>query len=167
MATNRKRVSRRRDAEIDPELLAWFRDSGPRPALFHFMKDGELQAAWDTCSADIVTEWAESAPGTRPPFWWQFDAPEPRRRLGGMGTPASDVMAYAPRFVLGISADWVDDEAIERGVKADRFDPADPPAYESQTAYLKRVKMLLSGEARRLLADAFEPEVLPGERWPV
>lgn len=166
MATNRKRVSRRRDAEIDPDLLAWFEDAAPRPVMLYFMQDGELQAAWDACRAVIVARWAESAPGTRPPLWWQFDAPEQRRRMSGRGTPCHEVMAHAPAYRLGIPSGWVDDYFIGRGVKADRFDPNDAPVFESQASFLKCHGLLIEGESKRLSPAAFNPEVLPSELWP-
>ena len=38
------------------------------------------------------------------------------------------------------------------------IDPTDPPRYEAQAAYLKRHKLLLPGEERRLAPADFEPE---------
>ncbi len=161
MTTNRKRVSRRRESDIDPELLAWFMGAAPRPAMVHFMQDGELQTAWDASSDAILSEWIQTRPGTRPSHWWLFDAPEQRQRIGGTGTPCHEALAHAPAFNLGIPAAWVSDHWItDRDVKAERFDPSDPPAYESQAAFLKRHKLFLSGEERRLSADDFAPEVL-------
>ena len=40
------------------------------------------------------------------------------------------------------------------------FDDADPPTYEAQASYLKRLKLLLPGEARRLKAGDFAPEII-------
>ena len=37
------------------------------------------------------------------------------------------------------------------------YDAADPPSYESQAAYLKRLALFEPGEERRLKPDAFEP----------
>jgi hypothetical protein len=39
-------------------------------------------------------------------------------------------------------------------------DPAFPPLYESEAAYLKRLGLLLPGEARHLRQADFEPEAL-------
>ena len=50
-----------------------------------------------------------------------------------------------------------DDPEPFRGVA---IDPADPPVFESQAAYLKRHGLFLRGEERRLPVDAFEPEVV-------
>jgi hypothetical protein len=40
------------------------------------------------------------------------------------------------------------------------IDPADPPQYESQAAYLKRLGLLTAEERRALGPEAFEPEVV-------
>ena len=127
MTTNRKRVSRLRAPDIDPALLAWFKDATPRrPALVFFMQEGELQKAWDARRDDVLAEWAQTNPGTRPAHWWLFDAPEMRRRVSGK--PCHEALANAPAFSLGIPA---------------RFDPTD---FESQAAFLERHKLLLPGE---------------------
>jgi hypothetical protein len=60
-------------------------------------------------------------------------------------------------------------EGLRRGVgvpKADfagvAIDPDDPPAYESQAAYLERHDLFLPGERRRLRKADCEPErVMP------
>jgi len=133
MTTNRKRVSRLRAPDIDPALLAWFKDAIPRrPALVFFMLEGELQKAWDASRDDVLAGWTQTNPGTRPVHWWIFDAPELRQRISGK--PYHETLAYAPAFNLGIP---------------ERSDPAD---YESQAAFLKRHKLLLPGE--KLSVDA-------------
>jgi hypothetical protein len=161
MATNRKRVSRRREADIDPELMEWFMDATPsRPAMVYFMQEGELQTAWNASREAVLAEWIQTHPGTRPSHWWLFDAPGQRLRIGGKGTPCHEALAYAPAYRLGIPAAWVSDHWIDRGVEAERIDPTDPPAYESQAAFLKRHNLLLSGED--LSADDFAPELVGG-----
>jgi hypothetical protein len=158
MATNRKRVARKREVDIAPELLAWFKDATPcRPALVYFMQAGELQAAWDASRDAVLAEWIQTNPGTRPAHWWLFDAPEQRHRIGGKGTPCHEVLAYAPAFNLGIPAAWIIDQQTADRVNVERYDPTDPPAYESQAAFLKRNKLFLSGEEGRLAADAYAP----------
>lgn len=138
MATNRTRRKRGKTAELDPSMLAWFMDSAPAPVELYFMTDEAVQCLWLAHSERIIEEWAATAPGTRPAAWWRYDAPEQRQRLGGKGTPASDVSAIAPCFVLGVPADWAED-----------FDPTDPPLFETQAAFLKRHGLLLAGEARQ------------------
>lgn len=140
MPTKRTRISRRAKAQdMDPGLLAWFKDAAPRPAMFFFMAQGELQAAWNTSRDAILDEWVQTAPGTRPTHWWKFDAHEQRRRLGGTGTPAHEVTAHVPFFELGIPVDWAAD-----------YDPNDPPVFETEAAFLKRHKLLVAGDAKLL-----------------
>ena len=116
-------------------------------------------------------------PGRRPSRWWRYDAPRrpagrfgdgphelPRMRLGGVGTAAMDVFAVEPRCHLGIPVEWIRTaEEIAwcraEGIEAvPAIDPADPPAYEAQAAYLRRYGLFQRGEERRLPPDAFEPE---------
>jgi hypothetical protein len=101
----------------------------------------------------------------------------PRPRLGGIGTPASDALAYAPTFLYGLPAVWISQWQVKYygGIAVDihgnptgqlyptdtaAIDPNDPPAFESQRAYLKRLGFLLTGEARRTKKADFEPEAV-------
>jgi hypothetical protein len=138
-------------------------------------------------------------PGSRPWAWWRFTAPrwqpddprhagahyvgqlsEPRKRLGGVGTPDYEVLAHAPQFEFGIPVSWVDQwdsdfyngraldddgDVIETKYSEGDFagepvDPDDPPIFESQAAYLQRNNLLLPGERERLTEADFEPETV-------
>jgi hypothetical protein len=49
------------------------------------------------------------------------------------------------------------------GIDARRWPPidvADPPIFESEAAYLKRLRLLLPGEARRLRRADYAPEAI-------
>ena len=119
-------------------------------------------------------------PGTRPGCYDDGKLELPRERLGGVGTPELEVFNVATDYWLGIPRSWVEAEDVElysgtakdvhgeiimpeyigndfRGVA---IDPADPPIYESQAAYLKRHGLFLPGEERRLPADAYAPELV-------
>lgn len=201
MPTKRQRLVRNPRADLDPAMRSWFEDKAPAPVETYFQTDGEQRALWAEHGPGIVAEWVETAPGTRPSAWWDFDAPrqpvgrypgwyfdgklpEPRLRVGGKGTPCFEVLAYAHHYVLGIPDHWVADWSLdyyngrakdvhgklieteyhEGDFIAERFDPDDPPRYESQAAFLKRHGLLFEGE--RLKADDFQPEALPQELWP-
>jgi hypothetical protein len=88
---------------------------------------------WEEYDTVIVEQWAIDKPGTRPSCWWSFSAPrgelqsfwndfnlpesrlfaEPRRRLGGTGTPLHEVMAFAPSFSFGIPTRWPEAEHLD------------------------------------------------------
>ena len=70
--------------------------------------------------------------------------PEPRLRLGGIGTPQHEALNVVPVFSFGISA-MVD------------VDENDPPTFEAQATYLERHGLLLPGERKRLKKADFEP----------
>ena len=122
----------------------------------------KCKALWESARDELLHDWIRAYPGTRPNFWWLFSAPRmtaedlerngwtgtffadrlpnPRLRLGGIGMAAHDVRPHVPEFELGIPESWEDD-----------IDPADPPRFEAQAAYLRRHNLLLAEEARRLL----------------
>jgi hypothetical protein len=149
---------------------------------------------WEASREEVLAIWTEEHPGTRPSLWWRLDAPrcplgtwpgcywdgelpEPRRRLGGIGTPAHDALNYVPSFSKGLPVRWLtefdvkygngrargeDGEPIGAGHKPGSFpyhaiDPNDPPRYESEAGYLRRHRLLLPAEQRRLTAADFEP----------
>jgi hypothetical protein len=102
---------------------------------------------WAEFGGDVVAWWIKDRPGTRPWCWWKYSAPEPRKRVGGVGTVDGNP-EYLPDFRLP---------------RADAFvavDPSDPPSFESQAAYLKRLKVLLPGEEKRLTRHDFAPEAI-------
>jgi len=121
---------------------------------------------WAEFREQVLEWWLKERPGTRPWCWWQFDAPERRRRVGGTGTTFSefgrDRDEYTPDFGLPTPRAWLTGyEASSRGVQS--LDPADPPLFEAQATYLKRLGLFLPGEEGRLKPGDFEPEaaILP------
>ena len=142
-----------------------------------------LQALWKENRDFILREYAEQRPGTRPQTWWDFDSPaKVRNRLGGVGDPAHEHLAYVEHYVCGIPDLWItqddvdmyngrqktiDGEPItchgawlEGHFKGRAIDLENPPRYESQAAFLKRLDLLLPGEEQRLSEADFEPEVI-------
>ena len=165
MATKRRRISRHRGGAhaVDPAVWAVLHDE---PGGFVF-DESEIGRAWRAFGSEILARWITKWPGTRPSCWWRFDAPEPRRRLGGHGTPSHGALAHADELIFGLPARWIGDWWIEKhGLNVERFDPEDPPRFESQSAFLHRLGLLMPGEARHL-ARAPAEEVLPREIWPV
>lgn len=145
---------------------------------FHqFLFGGEERELWQQGGSDVVAEWITERPGTRPRAWWRFEAPrwaddpydrftfrgtlpEPRRRLGGKGTPVFDCLNYAPGFEFGIPSQFITASDLEcfgglenrthHGVPVEAYDPKDPPAFESQAKYLWD-RDLLEPEERKLV----------------
>lgn len=166
MPTKRRRIMRNRAdiRTVNPAVWATITDGEPVGFVFD---EGEVLVAWRAHRDQILARWIKERPGTRPSCWWDFDAPGPRERIGGRGTPAAGVLEHAPRHVLGVPADWVSSYSVERGVAAERFSAEDPPSFESQAAYLKRLDLLEAGEYRKISPGSFAPEALPREPWPL
>ncbi len=194
----KRRTSKPRRAEIHPDIMAILSDREPSSGSFkYFSTDAEFEAAWNEARDEILADWIADSPGTRPSFWWRFDAPrqrlgnfpgcyydgklpEPRRRLGGAGTPAHEVLANVPNYSFGIPTDWVSkwEENYYNGRSHDihgerigteyeeghfagvAINPENPPQYESEASFLQRLDLLLPGELKRLSAADFEPELI-------
>jgi hypothetical protein len=165
-------------------------------ASWHGRSAGML---WRAHEQAFLSMWVADYPGYRPRCWWRYSAPrqpigrwsgcwwdgklpEPRRRLGGTGTPAWEGLAYVPMYDRGIPAIWItarhyalqaelrttgrQSGCIRDGgfmrqyeaLHAAPFDPADPPIYESQAVYLERHGLFLAGERRLLRKSDWEPE---------
>ena len=139
---------------------------------------GKTNEIWDRHKDYVLGNWISKYPGRRPWIWWIFDAPrwgrsfkgwwydgtlpEPRRRLGGIGTPAFECLAFSPSFNFGVPDHFVTPTLVE--MLSDDFsgvaiDLDDPPVYESQATYLKRHGLLTEDEEKRLTAKDFEPEL--------
>ena len=123
---------------------------------------GTNEQLWNQNRDVILAEHVKENPGTRPALWWRYDTPrmpigtfpgcyydgklpEPRERLGGIGTPAHECRSVKPDFKYGIPTVWVD------------VDKDDPPIFESQAAFLKRHGLLFAGEEKR---SDFEVELV-------
>lgn len=121
-----------RPNDLDRELWDWFTgQTDSMPADAYYVHD--LPRLFRAHERAIVRQWDN--PGTRPPLWWQWCAPEPRRKLSGSGLRRqAHWPACVPIYRNGIPADYIE------------TDPADPPTYEAQGVYLARLGLLLDGE---------------------
>jgi hypothetical protein len=121
----------------------------------------DLEAVWREHAAAVVAHHIRTRPGSRPYRWWEFDAPEPRCRLGGVGSGLHECSAYALVLAYGLPAYWRRHGDFMGTRDLDQWppiDPANPPAYESEAAYLRRLGLLLKGERKRLHATDYLPE---------
>jgi hypothetical protein len=188
----RQRANFGKRQALDADAQAWLRCL---PCGFYeFKPESELAALWGEHGDDIVEEHVAEFPGTRPQRWYEYSAPrsprgtypgcyydgelpEPRKRLGGIGTPDFEVMNIKPSFAFGLPVSWVDqtdcDYYNRRGAfahvapnpnnepfKGVAIDDSDPPRFESESSYLDRLGLLLPGEKRRIKKDAWEPETM-------
>ncbi|NQU23106.1 MAG: hypothetical protein HQ567_17650 [Candidatus Nealsonbacteria bacterium] len=46
-----------------------------------------MRQAWEALGSDLLGDWINEHPGTRPYAFWVFDAPERRRRIDGKAHP--------------------------------------------------------------------------------
>jgi hypothetical protein len=165
-----------------------------------FVEANELRQEWQVGRLDLLEYWIAERPGTRPWAWWRFDAPRcrredlpprcqcfgewlferlemPRRRIGGVGTPACEVLNVSPAFRRGIPLHWVttSDESYYNGRSRDVHGQrigteytdgqflgvapaaANPPMFESEAAYLQRHGLVTPTETRVLQPEQFEP----------
>lgn len=124
------------------------------------------ELAWGSMRTRLLTAFVKEQPGRRPWAWWCWDAPRfpvgtwpgsycdgklplARDRVGGSGiTPWDANLAQVPAFDFGLPCQWHE------------FEEADPPQFESQAAYLRRLGLLTPSELRRLSAADFDPELL-------
>lgn len=150
-----------------------------------------LEEAWESSRGMILPTWIRERPGTRPWAWWAFDAPRwddpwpgtywhgtfaiPRERVGGTGTPKWEALRYVPAFERGLPASWITRGDLEHYARhgdglrnrlhpdrpVEAFDPDDPPLFESEASYLRRLGLLAAGEAAALSEEDFEPVAAP------
>ncbi len=126
---------------------------GINPFLFVAPED-TARELWLELSGKVLPNFIKANPGRRPWGWWVSDAPAPRARVGGIGTP----LRYTGMH-CGIPTGW----STTNNRKSCMFsgaavDPANPPVFESQAAYLRRLNLLSQAEARRLRERDFQPE---------
>jgi hypothetical protein len=191
------RVSKAKEQVSDIE---WdFLNDKPLPETFegHCLKydtHGTNEALWNLHKDVIIAEHAKDFPGSRPPLWWQYSAPrspigtykgcaydgtlpEPRKRLGGVGTEAYLVLNVKPRFAFGLPCSFIDASDVAyynrtglfAGVAPNKnstpfagvaIDENDLPRFESEAAFLDRHNLFLPGEKRRVPKADFEPETM-------
>lgn len=156
MPTKRNYVGRRQVEHIDRDVhyLVTGEPAVP-PCRAYFLQD-RARTLWNANRAELLAEWITDRPGSRPWAWWKWDAPEPRRRrLGGTGRP------WASSLSFGLPTYWRRAGEMETLLAAfEPIDPADPPTFESQAAYLDRLGLLVEGERERLTKRDFSPEII-------
>jgi hypothetical protein len=172
-----KRATPRRQQLTESER-DWLLDGPKLDRLLH-LNFRRAERLWSANRDWALAEFSRKWPGYRPWAWWRYESPEPRRRLGGTGSALFDYRDYWPRanWQYGVPSMWATDKVADMfresairhgddGARWRRYDPADPPKFESQPSYLRRLNLLLPGELKRLIAEDFEPEIVPPPRVP-
>ena len=158
MPSTRTRKKRHYKPDVSPAHWAMLNDEQiPEDGNPFDRFTGPSQEQWDKYKGEILENWIKSNPGTRPSYWWQFEAPAPRKRLGGTGDVEHDVLNVAESYNLGLPDGFIDASDAEIWNDLTPIDPEDPPRYESQAAYLDRLGLLTSQERKRLTKADFEP----------
>ncbi len=140
--------------------------AGPEGDVETFLLQGskdKLKKAWEQYRNEVMADWIRQNPCSRPHGWWTFDAPEPRRRIGGIGQADFECLAYMPHYDRGIPTRWITQDDVDtfgpdfKGIPIDR---RDPPRFESEASYLQRLNLLTPAEMKWLQAhkQALEPE---------
>jgi len=145
------RAEREERQPLDPLAKDWFL-TGKRSAWF-YLHQHERKQVWLNHADAVVAEWVASWPGCRPFAWWYYSAREPRQRLGGIGDSVGAPLWYG----LPPAWCWPEYDHPPGTVVIDR---ADPPRFESEAFFLRRLNLLLPGEARRIRKADFAPEVV-------
>lgn len=141
-----------------------------RPPENPFSESPVSRQTWERHCDRVLAEWVRVYPGTRPSHWWRYSAPEPRQRLGGQGTPITEVSAIKAGLFMGIPSGWLDrawvEDARARGDTRLNYswaiDPGNPPIFEGEAAYLARLRLFLKGERTRTPRELFEPVSIEG-----
>ena len=134
------------------------------PTGFAFFGDGygrtnpdreRMQADWEQYRDDLLAEWIQKHPGTRPFAWWLFDSPERRRTADGSVHPFDNPerIAHVEECRLLYPNSPMDAYRLRYGRPSTHVGFGDGLVrYESEADYLSRLDLLLPGEAE-LIAD--------------
>jgi hypothetical protein len=145
----------------------WAKMSNTEPDFFNDAAATNAREIWETYRDDLIGTYVEQHPGRRPWGFWRFEAPaEHRLRLGGKGDCIPDhVSDEVEEYWRGLPTYWIGEDRLMAWpeLAAYAIDPGDPPRFESEAAYLKRLGLLLPGEAERLTTADFEPELIIGD----
>ena len=142
-----RETDRKTDRKTDSKRQAWERH---RETLLGYWAGSTTATPSTPGARGDLGKPRPGGPGTRPWGWWQYDAPEPRRRITGQGEPAE-----GSPLAFGIPTRW-------RSI-----DPDDPPRYETERAYLERLDLLTPADTASPPppADAPPPSDAPAALW--
>ncbi len=148
MPTKRRRVSRGFRTDRLTDEVRTYLESGERSTRGRFGLASGVpttpegwRALWLDVQDEVLDDWTEREPGTRPHGWWHLDDRELRRVVAGTARPI-----HPAHHDLGVPLHW------------EHVTPGEAVAVESEARFLARTRQLLRGERARLTADDFAPE---------
>ena len=121
MPTKRRRSSRRVQAPLSDAVI-YVLETGDFPRGQQFStwydayrvdEEGEREAAWTAGKSMVLEDWIERRPGTRPDAWWEFDAPDDRRRLADGRYKAEAVYLKRHRLLMPAELERLTTQAFE------------------------------------------------------
>ena len=116
---------------------------------------------WAELGEGIVAEWAQERPGSRPSCWWRYQAPEPRRRLGGVGSPGwPDRLQYRPSYRLAVATGVAarrDDRRRPARVRPERSAGIRKPGHVSKAPRAANGRRAGTADGGRFRAGANSP----------
>lgn len=95
MPRTRRKAKRKRAELLSPRTIRRLEigfDFGLLPG--DPLDEDQLREAWGQIGGEITAAHIEENPGTRPRHWWAYDAPEPRRLIGGYLHPGSGYQVH-------------------------------------------------------------------------
>jgi hypothetical protein len=132
-------------------MWRWLLSGQRRGPWYYLLRKDPQEVVWATYRELVLDHYIKRHPGSRPWAWWRFSAPEPRQRLGGTGDPldACTNLREQP-YCWGVPWHWRQEgDHFKRGVP---LSAADPPLFESEASYLRRLKLLLPGDSSAFAA---------------
>jgi hypothetical protein len=186
MATTRNKRQRASNKPVLSDNMLRFFERGQDSIEAMSLSEKRLRQRWQLYQAKHLSDFIKNNPCQRPWAWWEYSAPrwhdpypgtyfhgtlpEPRQRLGGVGTPDYEFLNYVPSFRFGLPtgflSPWLVDyyngraKDVNGKLIPSKHKPGDftgqaisledPPVYESECAYLERHGLLTQSERRYL-----------------
>lgn len=128
-----------------------------RRSMFGQLTEDEIDWLWRLHGPQIIREWVEAKPGSRPYHWWRFEAPERRRCVNGLHwfddpqwqAATAEVHAEYPD-IFGVPGGY---HALSYGVPVlssrELASEAAGDAFETEAAFLDRLGLWAPGERER------------------
>jgi hypothetical protein len=182
------RHGKERTPELTDGLIEFF-ETGKEDFEVWACSEDKLKELWALYRKNLLPEFIKQNLCQRPFGWWEYDAPrwddpytdcyyhgtlpESRQRLGGVGDPIYEHLAYVPNFRFGLPTSWISTELADYYRKKENdfqgvpINPSNPSVFESEAMYLKRHGLLTKQEALYLEKHPklLKPEIVEEEAF--